>query len=220
MIPLRDTIPSRRFPFSTIGLIIINVVVFLYQRSLGAAAEGFIKVFGLVPVAVAEGFRRGDVIAAALPFVSSVFLHGGWLHLIGNMWFLWIFGDNVEDKLGRGRFLIFYLFCGVGAAAVQMYASPLSGIPIIGASGAIAGVLGSYFLLFPKAKVLTLLPIFFFLTTVEIPAVLFLGLWFVLQILNGTLSVAGGSEGGVAWWAHVGGFVAGMLLVFPFRKYR
>ncbi|MCX6135930.1 MAG: rhomboid family intramembrane serine protease [Ignavibacteriales bacterium] len=220
MIPLRDTIPSRRFPFSTIGLIIINVVVFLYQRSLGEAAEGFIKVFGLVPVAVAEGFRRGDVIAAALPFVSSVFLHGGWLHLIGNMWFLWIFGDNVEDKLGRGRFLIFYLFCGVGAAAVQMYASPLSGIPIIGASGAIAGVLGSYFLLFPKAKVLTLLPIFFFLTTVEIPAVLFLGLWFVLQILNGTLSVAGGSEGGVAWWAHVGGFVAGMLLVFPFRKYR
>ena len=152
-----------------------------------------------------------------------MFLHGGWVHLLGNMLYLWIFGDNIEDKLGHARFIVFYLLCGIGAAVGQIAANPLSDVPMVGASGAIAGILGAYMLLFPRSRVVTLVPIFFFFYFIEIPAILFLGLWFLMQFLYGTLTLStetSVSGGGVAWWAHVGGFITGAGLVFPFRKYR
>jgi membrane associated rhomboid family serine protease len=224
VIPLRDTIPSSRFPAVTLLLIVANVASFLYFLSLGPRTETFLQSFGLTPAYVIYDVTHHLYLRVAVPFVSSQFLHGGWLHLIGNMWFLWIFGNNVEDKMGHRRFLGFYLLCGICAALGQVWSAPSSVMPMVGASGAIAGVLGAYFLLFPHAKVLTLIPLFIVFTTVEIPAVLFLGFWFVMQFLNGTMAFSeagsGGTGGGVAWWAHVGGFASGMALVFPFRKYR
>jgi len=156
------------------------------------------------------------ITAVALPFIASMFLHGGWLHLIGNMWYLWIFGDNVEDRLGHVRFLLFYLLCGIGAGIAHTLLNPASRIPSIGASGAIAGVLGAYFVTFPFAKVLTVVPILFFVQILEIPAILVLGLWFLMQFLYGTASLAvatSANTGGVAWWAHVGGFLIGIVLL-------
>jgi len=202
----------------TFVIIVLNAAVFLFQRKLGSGFEDFVRTYGLIPTCAADAFQRHEYLRMAPPFITSMFLHGGWFHLIGNMWYLWIFGDSVEDKMGRGRFVLFYLLCGLGAAIGQVSAAPASTVPIIGASGAIAGILGGYFLLFPQSRVLTLIPLFIFITMVEIPAVLFLGFWFVIQFLNGT--VTGADSGGVAWWAHVGGFATGMFLVFPFRKYR
>jgi membrane associated rhomboid family serine protease len=149
-------------------------------------------------------------------------MHGGWLHLVGNMLYLWIFGDNVEDKLGHIRFLVFYLLCGIAASALHIVLEPTSNVPTIGASGAISGILGAYILMFPRARVLTLIPIFIFIQIAELPAYVILGLWFVLQFFNGMLSLgyANAGMGGVAWWAHIGGFIAGLLLVIPLRKYR
>ena len=202
----------------TLVIIVLNSAVFLSQRTRGSGFENFVQSYGLIPAGATEAFQHHEYLRMAPPFITSMFLHGGWLHLIGNMWYLWIFGDNVEDKLGRGRFVVFYLLCGLGAAIGQISAAPCSTVPIIGASGAIAGILGSYFLLFPRSRVLTLIPLFVFITTLEIPAVIFLGFWFVIQFLNGTMAAAEG--GGVACWAHVGGFATGMFFVFPFRKYR
>ncbi|MEW6426084.1 MAG: rhomboid family intramembrane serine protease, partial [Bacillota bacterium] len=147
-----------------------------------------------------------------LPFLSAMFLHGGWFHVIGNMWYLWIFGDNVEDRLGRFRYLLFYLAAGIIGSIAHILTNPTSPVPVIGASGAIAGVLGGYFITFPRSRVLALVPVFFFLTLMEVPAVIYLALWFVLQLFNGTLSL-GGVANPVAWWAHIGGFVAGMVLI-------
>ena len=223
MIPIRDNIPSKRFPIVTILIIILTIVVFLFELSLGESREAFIRTFGLTPAQLQSDANHHEYGWVVIPFITTIFLHGGWLHLLGNMLYLWIFGDNVEDKLGHGRFFVFYLLCGITGSVLHATMNPESPIPTIGASGAIAGVLGSYFLLFPKSKVVTLVPIFLFFTFVEIPAGLFLGFWFLMQFLYGTLSFANETSvntGGVAWWAHVGGFASGMILVFPFRKYR
>lgn len=225
MIPLRDRNPSGRFPLVTILLIIANAAVFIYQLSLGAKLPPFFYRYALIPAHIfslgeAPGITPG---VHFFPFLTSMFLHGGWLHVIGNMWYLWIFGDNVEDRLGHGRFLLFYVVCGIGAAAAHVMLNPHSTVPCVGASGAIAGVLGAYFISFPFARVVTLVPIFFFFTVIEIPAVIILLFWFVLQFFSGTLSIMTAAQtgsGGVAWWAHVGGFVFGMILitVFPRRR--
>ncbi len=222
MIPLRDTIPSRSFPIVSVTLIVVNTVVFLYEMSLGRELNYFISRFAMIPAEVTTSLETGThAVQPVASVFTSMFLHAGWIHLIGNMLYLWIFADNVEDKMGRARFFLFYLLCGTGAAALHVFMSPDSTTPTIGASGAIAGVLGAYFLLFPRSRVLTLFPIFFFIQFIEVPAFFFLGFWFLMQFFSGALSIGiEPSGGGVAWWAHVGGFVTGMTLVFPFRKYR
>ena len=220
MIPLRDRNPSGSFPGVTLLLILINVFVFLYEVQLGPGLSAFLARHALVPAAVTGSLRFGSISFGdtVAPFFTSMFLHGGWLHLITNMWFLWIFGDNVEDVLGKIRYVLFYLLCGLAAALTHFLIQPGSTLPVVGASGAIAGVLGAYAVLFPGARVVTLVPVFFFLQVIELPALLILGLWFVLQILSGSIAVAGpASAGGVAWWAHVGGFLAGMVLVLVMR---
>lgn len=210
MIPLRDVIPSRTWPGLTVALVALNSLVYVRQMGLSdGELETFIRTFGLVPAT----FNWGAV-------CSSMFVHGGLMHLVGNMLYLWIFGDNVEDRMGHGRFLAFYLLCGVAAALAQTFVSPDSGVPMVGASGAVAGVMGAYFVLYPKSRVLTLFP--FPLTLIEIPAVYLLGLWFVMQFVNGLGSLAPPAEGqlagGVAFWAHIAGFAAGVLLIFLFRR--
>ncbi|MDF1536582.1 MAG: rhomboid family intramembrane serine protease [bacterium] len=192
-------------------LIGANVLAFLFELSLGTHLQAFVHVFGVVPervLAIVTG-EPGLIHYAVLPFFTSMFLHGGWLHLLGNMLYLYIFGDNVEDALGHVGYLLFYLACGVAASLTHVALNMSSSIPTVGASGAIAGVLGAYFLLYPKARVVTLLPIFFFIQIVEIPAFLFLGFWFLFQFITGAVETASGAAGGVAWWAHIGGFTAG-----------
>ncbi len=223
MIPLRDTNPHRTVPIVNYLLIGANVIIFLLQISLGKYYEAAIYQFGLVPVRLVNDVQLFDLgLMTFLPVFSSMFMHGGWMHLIGNMLFLHVFGDNIEDKLGHVRYIFFYLLAGIGAAAAQIIINPLSEVPMVGASGAIAGVLGAYILMFPRAKILTLIPIFFFIQFIELPAFLFLGIWFLMQLLSGTLSLGiGGDAGGVAWWAHIGGFVAGaVLLLFLKRGHR
>ena len=209
MIPLRDVIPSRTTPIVTITLIVINVLVFFFEQSLGDYSyRRFIMAYGLVPVQ----FEWVNVF-------TSMFLHGGWDHIIGNMLFLWIFGDNVEDRMGHGRYVAFYLLCGITAALVQTMFNPDSAVPMIGASGAISGVLGAYLIMFPHSRVLTLVPIFFFIQIIEIPAVILLGFWFVMQLLSGLGSLTSPEAGGgVAFWAHAAGFLAGMVLIPVFRR--
>lgn len=221
MIPLRDSVPLRTWPVVTWLLIGMNVWAFLNELLLGPELEAFVRTWGFVP---ARYFALGELhpedwAGRYLPILTSMFLHGGWLHLAGNMWFLWIFGDNVEDMLGSIRFVFFYLFCGLAAGFTHFILDPSSSVPTIGASGAIAGVLGGYMLLFPGARVLTLVPLGFFLRVMEIPAAVMIGLWFVIQLASGVLT-QGMEQGGVAWWAHVGGFVAGLVLVFPLRRRR
>jgi membrane associated rhomboid family serine protease len=209
MIPLRDVIPSRTTPVVTVALIALNAVVFLYEQTLSDnQLERFVLSYGLVPV----DFTWSGVL-------TSMFLHGGWGHFLGNMLYLWIFGDNVEDRLGHGRFTVFYVLCGALAAAGQMLFNPASGVPMIGASGAISGVLGAYLVMFPHSRVLTLVPIIFFIQILEIPAVILLGFWFVMQLFSGIGALGARADvGGVAFWAHAAGFVAGLALVKPFRR--
>jgi membrane associated rhomboid family serine protease len=210
MIPLRDTVPSLRVPVVNYAIIGANVLVFFYEASLGYRADAFIMRWGLVP----RHF-------ALVTVLTSMFLHGGLLHLIGNMLYLYIFGDNVEDRLGHSRYLVFYLLCGFAAGGAQALASPNSNLPMVGASGAIAGVSGAYFLFFPSARVVTLVPIFFFLQVVEIPAVFFLLIWFFWQLMSGVATLGSkAGMGGVAFWAHIGGFVAGMVLGPTMRERR
>ncbi|UCF88218.1 MAG: rhomboid family intramembrane serine protease [bacterium] len=223
MIPLRDNIPSRKVPFVTYVLVGANVLAFFFELSLGPNLERFIYIFGVVPQKVVYAvFEAPQLIPYALvPFLTSQFLHGGWLHLLGNMLFLYIFGDNVEGAFGHFRYLIFYLACGVAASMAHFLVNPSSTVPTVGASGAIAGILGAYFLLFPKARVLTLVPIFYFVQIVEIPAVLFLGLWFLIQFLSGSMALGTEAAAGVAWWAHIGGFIVGAgYTVVKLRKIR
>ena len=213
MIPLRDNIPSRTVPFVTYILIGANTLVFLLEIGMGRDLPAFIHVFGMVPERVVGIATRAPelILWAIVPFFTSIFLHGGWLHLIGNMLFLYIFGDNVEGVMGHFRYLVFYLICGVAASLVHLISAPSSPVPTVGASGAIAGVLGAYFVLFPAARVVTLIPIFFFFQIVEIPAFIFLGFWFLLQFLIGSAALfSSPGAGGVAWWAHIGGFAAGV----------
>jgi len=216
MFPLRDDVPSRHFPLVTVSIVVVNVVIFLFQVLAGPAASSIAELFGIVPARITTQWLNPLVL---LTLFSSMYLHGGWAHLIGNMWYLWIFGDNVEDRMGRGRFFIFYTLCGLVAGLLQIVAAPRSTIPMIGASGAIAGVLGAYLLLFPRARVSTLVPLFFFIRIIWLPAIVVLGSWFVIQLFNGLASLnVVVQTGGVAWWAHIGGFVAGMALLPVFRR--
>jgi membrane associated rhomboid family serine protease len=260
MIPIRDAQRSQRFPVVTVGLIVLNLVLFLYQGYLETrppvlndmrpwtdagltapafsrnayssyvrlggdpwqypvgAADAFVLQYGLVPAEFSSGHDLPPVIALPIWFtlITSMFLHGGLLHVLGNMLYLWVFGDNVEHAMGSHRFLLFYLLCGCIAGLAQLALAPHSAVPLIGASGAIAGVLGAYLMLFPGSRILTVIPIFFFIRLVSIPAVIVLGIWFLLQVINSAASF--GAAGGVAWFAHIGGFVAGMALVVLFRK--
>lgn len=198
-------------------LIIINLAVFGYELSLGRYLDHYIFSYGVIPAQlVVEGFTAEQMAR----LTTAMFLHGGWFHVLSNMLYLWIFGDNVEDRMGHFKYLIFYLLTGYVATLAHVLYSPLSESPLIGASGAIAGVLGAYLILFPRAKVLTLIFIFIFIQIVPIPAVVFLGIWFVLQILSGTASLSDQAAQSVAFWAHIGGFVAGMLLVKLFARRR
>jgi membrane associated rhomboid family serine protease len=210
MIPLRDVIPSRTTPYITVTIIALNAAAWLYEVALPPdVLPAFLQVYGMVPA----HFH-------APTLVTSMFLHGSWSHVIGNMWYLWIFGDNVEDRVGHGRFIVFYLMCGVLAAVGQILMDSASALPTIGASGAIAGVMGAYFVLYPQSRVLTLIP-FIFLQIVEIPATVLLGFWFLMQLFSaGTIAVTAASHGsgGVAFAAHVAGFIVGMAGVLVFRK--
>jgi len=217
MFPLRDTIPSRRPPVMMWAIILANCFVFVVELGLPPPArERLFYWFGVVPARYLEASGQvcGDASALCLwPLLTHMFLHAGWLHIIGNMWTLWIFGDNVEDRLGSGRFLVFYLLCGLGAALVHMLTNAGSTVPTVGASGAISGVLAAYLLLYPFARVIVLVPVLFWPFFFELPALVYMGLWFWLQFFSGTLAlVAPQSGGGVAWWAHIGGFGAGLVL--------
>lgn len=224
MIPVRDDVPTRHRPALTLALIAANVAVFAWQLSLmgpaGAESEAlraFVDRWGFVPSAFGAALEGGDATAPVwLSPLTCMFLHGSVLHLGGNMLFLWIFGNNVEDLLGSGRYLVFYLVCGLVAVGAHVASAPGSSVPVIGASGAVSGVLGAYALSYPNARVRTLVPIGFFLTTVYVPAIFFLLLWFGMQVVSGALQPAGDGAG-VAWWAHVGGFVAGVVLARPLR---
>ncbi len=217
MIPLRDLNPTRRRPFVTYTIIAVNVAVWLYQfwlndLTVGGATpafEHFVRRWGVIPYYLTAEPHLGSLVTP----LTSMFMHGGWLHLIGNMWFLHVFGDNIEDELGHARYLLFYLVSGLGAVALQVAIEPSSTIPMVGASGAIAGVLGGYMMLHPRARVITLVPIFIFIQFVELPAFLFLFVWFGLQLLYGMTSLGAEQVGGVAFFAHVGGFLVGLVLV-------
>jgi membrane associated rhomboid family serine protease len=219
MIPIRDTVRARHFPVVNTSLIILNVLAFLFESSLGSQTlERLIFAYGLVP---AQFWAVGGV-AAWLPLLTSAFLHGGWLHLLSNMLALYIFGDNVEDRMGHGRYLIFYLLGAVLAGLTHAWIYPSSTVPTIGASGAVAAILGAYLLLFPTARVITIIPLFLFFPVVEIPVIFYLGFWFISQLFNGAFALSDevAQQSGVAWWAHVGGFIAGALLVWLFASRR
>jgi rhomboid family protein len=226
MIPLKNLNPRSSMPFVTFGLIAVNVLVFIYQLTLSPhAAERFIFTYGVVPrnLQIALGGGHVGLFDALLPFFTSMFLHGGWLHIIGNMWFLWIFGPDVEDRLGHFWYLGFYLICGIGSGVAQAGFSWGTRIPAIGASGAISGVLGAFILFYPASKILTLVPLFIIWFTARLPAWIFIALWFVVQFFSGVSSLGAtgaAAAGGVAWWAHVGGFLLGIILALPKRPRR
>ena len=223
MIPIRDDTPRFSTPVVTYFIIALNGVVWLYewlvQAQSPAALEALVYQFGVVPrheTAILSGATRLSPALAVVPILTSMFMHAGWLHVIGNMWFLWIFGDNIEDYLGHFKYLVFYLLSGIGASVFHILLNAHSTVPSIGASGAIAGVMGAYFVLYPRARVLTLVPLIIFFTFWWLPAWIFLGYWFLIQFLSGAAtSIAYTSQtgGGVAFWAHVGGFAAGILMI-------
>jgi membrane associated rhomboid family serine protease len=213
VIPLRDTIQSKTYPITRNILIGVNILIFLWQIAQGPGLRRILYLYGVVPIRYSDPGIAVDFtfLQQVLPFLSYMFLHGGFLHLLGNIWFLYIFGDNVEERLGPSRFLAFYVLSGMAAAFIHLVTNWRSPLPTIGASGAIAGVMGAYFILFPRAKVLTMIPIFFFPFIFELPAVFFLGYWALMQFLFA--SVGHGQAGGVAWWAHLGGFAFGLVAV-------
>jgi membrane associated rhomboid family serine protease len=232
MIPIRDDAPRSTTPFITYFLIILNLAVFLYERAIlgfqgHAALSALLFEFGVVPrveTAILTGNTELSPALAIIPLFTSMFLHGGWLHVIGNMWFLWIFGDNIEAYLGHFKYLILYLFSGLAASLLHILFNLNSGVPSVGASGAIAGVMGAYFVLYPRARVLTLVPLIVFWTFWWLPAWIFLAYWFVIQFLSGAATAisATSQTGGIAFWAHVGGFAGGILMIkiFPPRRQR
>lgn len=243
MIPIRDDIPSRGLPVVNYAIIALNVFVFLQQLQAGKHGDAMVERYGMIPARITypnetiaeqrvrlvrDAYGRPHRVAVeheiANPrfhpwwtVVTCIVLHGGWMHLIGNCWFLYIFGDNVEDRLGHLVYLGFYLLSGVGASVIHWATDPHSLVPTIGASGAIAGVMGAYFLLYPRARVLSLVPIFIFLQIIELPAYLFLGVWLVIQFLQGTAAITQHAGGGVAWWAHIGGFLVGGVVLVALR---
>jgi len=213
VIPLKDDTARERLPLLNYLLIAINVAVFSRELLLGTEVEQFVSRFGLVPHAMTVDISGGfSPERHLLPWVTHMFIHGGWLHLLGNLWFLHIFGDNVEDRLGRFRFLVLFFSGGLVAGLVQIVTAPTDTTPMVGASGAISAVVGAYLVLYPRARILTLLPIFVLFYFIRIPAFIFIGLWFALQLLYGYTSLLAQTPGGVAWWAHVGGFAAGLVL--------
>jgi membrane associated rhomboid family serine protease len=213
MLPLKDDIKPAKLPIVTYLIVGINVLVFLYEVSLGSALDNFLNQYGAVPYLL---FHPTGV-SSYTRLLTSMFMHGGFMHIFGNMLFLWIFADNIEDRFGHVRFTFFYLLCGIAGALLHAATAPNSTVPMIGASGAISGVLGAYILLYPKARVLALIPFGFFLRVTYLPSVLFLGIWFLFQFLSGILSL-GALGAGVAYFAHIGGFGAGLLFALPFRK--
>ncbi len=219
MIPLRDTVPTRTFPIVNYTIIFLNILVFLFEVSLGPHLREFIATWAVVPVRILSWHQHPWVLVT---LITAQFLHGGWVHVGGNMLYLWIFGDNVEEEMGHIRYLLFYLFGGIMASMAQIFFNPHSSIPTLGASGAIAAVLGAYLVYFPRGGVTVVLPLLFYFEIVTLPAVLVLGTWFLEQLLNGTLSISTGAAvtGGVAWWAHVGGFTTGLILGPMFRRRR
>ena len=213
MLPLYDTVRSHKFPLINLLLIVSNILAFLYEQQLSPTVlEHFIFTWGLVPAHLIS-----NPATAWITIFTAMFLHGSWIHLLGNMWFLYIFGDNIEARLGGARYLVFYLLSGVAAVFLQTYILPSSDVPMIGASGAVAGVLGAYLILFPHSRIASLVPILFIFTIIEIPAVIFLLFWFALQLYSGLFAIQGSSGSGIAWWAHVGGFLFGIIMVFFFR---
>lgn len=218
MIPIRDSIPGERIPITTVSLILVNIGVFIVELLAGPRVEELIMTFGVVPGRILTEWQNPQVL---MTLFTGMYMHAGWAHLIGNLIYLGVFGNNVEDRMGHGRFFLFYTLSGLVAWAAEIIAAPQSSIPGIGASGAIAGVLGAYLLLFPRARVEVLVPLPLIFTTFVLPATLVLGGWFLIQFFNGlmTLNVVT-QTGGVAWWAHIGGFVAGMLFSWLFRQKR
>lgn len=221
MIPIRDNVPRVSPPIAVSIIIAVNVAAFVFVKSLSSSdLMYFFHLFGVVPARFFQpewAAWAGYPETMGWPMFTYMFLHGGWLHIIFNMWMLWIFGDNIEDVTGHGWFLVFYLICGVAAVAVHMVFERTSGIPVIGASGAVAGVMGAYSVLYPHGRVVTVIPILFFPIVLRIPSVVFLGIWFLSQVSSGLVSNAGRSSE-VAWWAHVGGFIAGIILIQVFRR--
>lgn len=211
MIPLRDSVRSRSFPIINILIILTNCYVFWQELFLSnPGLNMFVRQYGVIPAKIHSILALQGLSWGLLPLITAMFLHGGWLHLLGNMLYLWVFGDNVEDRMGHLKYLLFYLAAGVAGNLAQVWADPASDVPAIGASGAVAGVLGAYFIWYPRARILTLVPIFIFISMVEIPALVYLFFWFGLQVLNGLVSLT--SPGTVvAWWAHIGGFLAGII---------
>jgi membrane associated rhomboid family serine protease len=215
MFPLYDTARTRKFPLVNLTLIVVNILAFLYELNMGPnALEGFISTWGLIPARL-----MSDPNSNWNTIYSSMFLHGGWFHIINNMWVLFIFGDNVEARMGKMKYVIFYLLSGTAAGLLQTYILPSSQVPMIGASGAVAGVLGAYLVLFPRSRVASLVPIFFIFTIIEIPAFIYLIFWFVSQLYSGWLSI-GSTGSGIAWWAHIGGFTFGLIMSFFFASRR
>lgn len=218
MIPLKDNIPSRTYPFVTVALIAANLLVFMYQLTLDMPGiERFIYKTAAIPVEITRLYDLEPKAIVPLPFtlLTSIFVHGGLLHIGGNMLFLWIFGDNVEDSFGHVVFLVFYVLSGVAASMLHIIIDPASTVPMVGASGAIAGVLGAYFLLFPRAQIQTLVILPLYISMARLPAIFFLGFWFLFQVLSSGAMASGG--GGVAWFAHIGGFVVGVACGFVYK---
>jgi len=213
MIPIRDTVPSRHYPVANVIFIAVNILVFLMEMSEGEALNRFMYIYGLVPArySVSQIASHFTMFQQTFAFFSFMFLHGSFWHLAGNMWFLYIFGDAVEDRLGHLRYVIFYLLCGLASGFAHVFFNLESTMPTIGASGAIAGVMGAYFILYPKAKIVTLIPIIFIPYFVELPAAIFLGIWFFIQFISAT--VTGIDASGIAWWAHIGGFIFGAVFL-------
>jgi membrane associated rhomboid family serine protease len=222
MFPIRDTIPSRHLPIATWTLIALNLFFFFRELTLPpAAADQMMYLFGIVPARFTDPEWASEVgfPSTYLPFLTTMFLHGGWLHVIGNMWALWIFGDNVEDRMGPIRFVFFYLACGIAAGIIHVVTNPGSQVPAIGASGAIAGVMAAYFVLFPRARIVAMFLIVFWPVFFQVPAWVYLGVWFLIQFFSGTLaSAAGVQAAGIAWWAHIGGFTTGLLTFWAFLR--
>lgn len=216
MIPVRDTIPSRHYPVVNTVIIVANIFFFMVEMSQGGALNRFIYTYGLVPsrYSTLQMGTHFTFFQQIFSFISFMFLHGSFWHLAGNMWFLYIFGDNVEDRLGHLRYLFFYLLCGVSSGLAHLFFNLDSGMPTIGASGAIAGVMGAYFILYPKARIVTLIPVIFIPYFVELPAAIFLGIWLFIQFISATITSV--NAGGIAWWAHIGGFIFGALFLKVF----
>jgi membrane associated rhomboid family serine protease len=219
MIPYKDDNPTRRLPFITIGLIILNAIIFMLQLTYPGDPRRIVFAYGAIPQFLLH-FKAVQPVHPVVTIFTSMFMHGGLLHIFTNMLFLWIFGDNIEDKLGHVRFLIFYLLCGAAAAYGHALTEPDSLLPMIGASGAVSGILGAYILLFPKARIHTLIFLGFFIQVIRLPALIVIGFWIIIQVINGLISKGFVGQGGIAWFAHIGGFVFGILMIRVFLKTR